>query len=83
MKRERVGHWTSGTAIGETCRVRDFTDRTCGANASHKIGEEIPDDHPAPIRHNLTAYVCCFHFKKLLGPRACELSVLGVGVDNG
>lgn len=43
---------------------------SCGVPATHKIGEEIFDDDPNPIRHNLTAYVCCFHFRQVVGP-AC------------
>lgn len=41
---------------------------SCGAPATHKIGEEIPGDDPMPDRHNLTAYVCCRCFTRLLGP---------------
>lgn len=64
------------------CSVLDHIyNRPCGASAMHKIGEEIPHDHPAPVRHNLTAYVCCFHFQKILGHRACQLSMMGVSVD--
>lgn len=78
-RRAQAGHWVSGTCDGETCHVRGAVDdRRCGANATHKLGEEIPYDHPMPERHNLTSYVCCFHFKKILGPKACELSALGV-----
>jgi hypothetical protein len=39
----------------------------CGAPATHKVGEEIPWDDPVPDRHNLTAYVCCAHFRLILG----------------
>lgn len=72
-KQSDYHHWVSGTVLGETCHVRGAVDdRPCGGNAAHKIGEEIPFDAPNANRHNLTAYVCCFHFKKILGPKACE-----------
>ena len=41
--------------------------RECGAQAHHKIGEEQFDDDPQPIRHNLTAYLCCYHFRRAMG----------------
>jgi hypothetical protein len=44
---------------GERCSL-------CGAPATHKVGEEIPWDDPVPDRHNLTAYVCCTHFRLIL-----------------
>jgi hypothetical protein len=53
--------------------------------ATHKVGEEIPHDEPMLIRkigsipvsmsarHNLTQYVCCRHFRAILGPAVtCE-----------
>lgn len=67
--RPNFGHFVSATADGEVCR--------CGLPATHKVGEEIPPDDPSlentatfpmSARHNLTAYVCCFHFTELLGP---------------
>jgi hypothetical protein len=77
-------HWVSGSTIGETCRVRGAVDnKPCGANAGHKLGEEIPHDDPHPMRHNLTAYVCCFHFKKILGPKACEWATANWGEVEG
>lgn len=39
----------------------------CGAPATHKVGEEMFADDPQPIRHNLTAYVCCQHFTAMMG----------------
>jgi hypothetical protein len=54
-------HFISTSCVGERCQI-------CGAPATHKVGEEIPHDDPLPARHNLTAYVCCRHFKTLLGP---------------
>ena len=41
--------------------------------ATHKIGEEILFDDPrnhAP-HHNLTAYVCCAHFKNIFAVKEC------------
>ncbi len=37
--------------------------------ATHKVGEEIlPDAPPERARtHNLTQYVCCYHFFQILG----------------
>lgn len=58
-----VPHFVSGSCKGEFCRI-------CNAPASHKVGEEIAWDDPNKIRHNLTAYVCCKHFKEIMGPFA-------------
>jgi hypothetical protein len=56
-------HHVSASCEGERCTA-------CGAPASHKVGEEIQWDDPQPNRHNLTAYLCCFHFAKVFGPAA-------------
>lgn len=48
-------HFTSAACRGERCSM-------CQDAATHKVGEEIMADDPNPIRHNLTAYVCCRHF---------------------
>lgn len=53
-------HFVSASA-GGPCAI-------CGERSTHKVGEEIPHDDPFQMRHNLTAYVCCRHFRKLLGP---------------
>lgn len=71
-------HFVSGSCKGVACRM-------CGKQATHKVGEEIPYDDPAqvraddvrfssdaPMRHNLTAYVCCDDFKKIVGPAATK-----------
>ena len=42
----------------------------CLAPATHKVGEEIMHDDPNPHRHNLTQYVCCEHFRAIVGPAA-------------
>jgi len=46
--------------VGEKC--------WCGAPASKKVGEEILPDDPEPHRHNLTSYVCAYHYAQLMGP---------------
>jgi hypothetical protein len=60
---------------GERCTI-------CGGQAHHKVGEEfldgqgdleMPGAFPIaswmnmPIRHNLTAYLCCGHFRQVMG----------------
>ncbi|OHA86614.1 MAG: hypothetical protein A3A96_01950 [Candidatus Zambryskibacteria bacterium RIFCSPLOWO2_01_FULL_39_39] len=60
-----MSHFVSGSCEGEKCRMcKDPTP------ATHKVGEEILSDDPNPIRHNLTAYVCCLHFGQIFGPVA-------------
>lgn len=54
-----MSHFVSKSCVGEFCR--------CGLQATHKVGEEIPDDDPAQARHNLTAYVCCLCFTGIMG----------------
>lgn len=46
----------SESCEGEFCSM-------CGKPATNKVGEEIMHDDPLPNRHNLTAYVCDYHFK--------------------
>lgn len=53
--------WKSKYCQGEKCR--------CGNDAIAKVGEEIFDDDPNPIRHNFTAYICKEHFEELFGIR--------------
>ena len=65
-----ITHFVSKSTIGEVCRI-------CGEQATHKVGEEISHDEPNPQfpgrtdikvgRHNFTAYVCCKHFRFILG----------------
>ena len=54
-------HFVSASCGGETCAV-------CRAPATHKLGECIMHDDPQPFRHELTAYVCCAHWRQVLGP---------------
>ena len=42
----------------------------CGADATHKVGEEIPRDDPYQNRHNFTQYVCCQCFVNIVGNAA-------------
>lgn len=56
-------HFVSAACAGECCAL-------CGEPATHKVGEELLPDDPQPARHNLTAYVCCAHFRMLFGPAA-------------
>ncbi len=63
-------HFVSATCGGEICGMcyRLGIDRP----ATHKVGEEIPDD--APFRgHNLTQYVCCEHFGSVVGPGSASI----------
>jgi len=53
-------HFVSAATRGEHCTV-------CRRSATHTLGEEIMADDPNPIRHNLTAYVCCTHYGMVLG----------------
>ncbi len=55
--------WRSQSVIGEKCRI-------CQKPAAAKVGEEIMSDDPNPHRHNMTAYLCEFHFIQVMGPAA-------------
>jgi len=56
-------HFVSKLCVGEVCSI-------CSTPASHKVGEEIASDDPNPMRHNLTAYICCTHFRIIMGGQA-------------
>jgi hypothetical protein len=62
-------HYVSKSCAGERCGpcLRNNGERV---PATHKVGEEIPFDDPLPMRHNLTQYVCCMHFTRIMGPAA-------------
>ena len=67
------GHFVSASCVGTRC------DR-CGAptQATHKVEEVVFDDAPPAEqqRHPLTAYLCCDHFRALMGPAAgCRAGV--------
>jgi len=53
-------HFVSASCKGEKCNI-------CKSPATHKVGEEILSDDPNPVRHNLTAYVCCKCFRLIMG----------------
>jgi hypothetical protein len=71
-------HFVSKYTEGVKCRICHHRP------ASHKVGEEIFDDDPCHIslggikatsRHNLTAYVCCYHYTLIVGSfSGCPLS---------
>lgn len=42
----------------------------CGRPAEHKVNENIFFDDPYPARHELTAYLCHYHFRQIMGPAA-------------
>jgi hypothetical protein len=53
-------HFVSAACKGERCTM-------CVDDATHKVGEEILFDDPnVGTGHNLTAYVCCYHFGMLM-----------------
>jgi hypothetical protein len=47
-------------------------DKIYYTQAFHKVGEEIFDDDPNPVRHNLTQYVCCDHFQMIMCQKDCS-----------
>jgi hypothetical protein len=53
------------SVVGETCLINN-----CGRDATHKVGEEILPGDPNGLRHNLTNYVCCRHYKMIFGELA-------------
>ncbi len=57
-------HFVSASCRGEKCQI-------CKAPATHKVGEEIFDDDPNQVRHNLTAYVCCKCLGMIFGSGCC------------
>ena len=57
-----VEHLVAASCGGERCGMC-FRDGV-SVNATHKVGEEL---YEGPIRHNLTQYVCCRHFKSIFG----------------
>lgn len=58
-KPELPPEYVPASCGGEKCSL-------CGKPAHRKVGEEIFDDDPQPIRHNLTAYVCYKHFTRIM-----------------
>jgi hypothetical protein len=64
----KVEHFVGQSCGGELCGVCFRAGKK--TPAAHKLGEEIPDDYPSQATHNLTQYVCCEHFKQVVGPGA-------------
>jgi hypothetical protein len=63
-----AAHLIIPSAVEERCSAREFqasrgAPSHCGEHATHKLGEEGSD----PQYHNLTAYVCCEHFRSIMG----------------
>jgi hypothetical protein len=68
---ELVWHQAPASCEGENCSALDLVDEAlvrCGSPARHKLAEEVFEDDPNPYRHELTAYVCCGHFIRIVGP---------------
>lgn len=53
-------HFVSVSCGDEKCRI-------CRSPATHKVDEKIAPDDPNPVGHNFTAYVCCEHFRLIMG----------------
>jgi len=58
-------HFVSVSCGGEICGMC-YRERKQTVPATHKVGEELPDDYPT-MRHNATQYVCCDHFASIMG----------------
>ena len=65
-----VEHFVSRSCVGEYCWPCRYEGKQ--EVATHKLGEEIPDDAPPEIAmsHNLTQYVCCKHFGQIVGDQS-------------
>lgn len=46
----------------------------CGIQAWHKVEEDIFECDSNPIRHPLSAYLCCEHFKMIVRHSSCEFT---------
>lgn len=62
-------HFVSKTTQGELCGMCYREGKS--VDATHKVGEEIPSDAKG-FGHNLTQYVCCIHFGKIIGPESAS-----------
>lgn len=49
--------------VGERCGFIRRHDIPCGEGARHKVGSEDPTKF-----HNLTQYLCCYHYAMVMGP---------------
>lgn len=67
--KDAQGHPVYASCGGEKCGIC-YRAGDKDVPARHKVGEEILDDDPVPVRHNLTQYVCCRHYVMIVGPWA-------------
>lgn len=75
-------HFVSASCGGVSCHI--CQDEGKKVPSSHKVGEEIPHDDPFQARHNLTAYVCCACFRKIMGKAVpCDLGEKTVPHQSG
>jgi len=70
-------HIVPASCVGERCLVCWHFLQTA-VPATHKLGEEILEGDADPIRHPLTAYVCCQHFQMVFGLTACSVRATDV-----
>ena len=69
-------HFVSAACRGEVCTM-------CREPATHKVGEERFHDDPNPYpTHNMTAYVCCWHFG-LIVRTVCDTGSPRDGIGSG
>lgn len=61
-----LDHFVSRSCVGENCGMCHRAG-VLGVPATHKVGEELPNDYPMH-RHNATQYVCCKHFADIVSP---------------
>jgi hypothetical protein len=64
-----TNHHVSASCEGEICGPC-FREWKVRCPARHKLVEEIPYGDPNPIRDELTQYVCCEHFRLIVGGAA-------------
>lgn len=72
-----MSHFVSASCGGQKCHIAG-----CGKPATHKVGEEMFEDDPRPIRHNATAYVCCEHFRMIMGNNSFVDSICPPETEN-
>ena len=72
-----MSHFVSASCAGEFCALHRHRDPlsllSSRVPSTHKVGEEILHDDPQPVRHNLTAYVCCDCYRLIFGSSACVM----------
>ncbi len=70
LKDKEVKFHVNESCVGEVCLINN-----CNRDATHKVEEVIIEGDPNPLRHPLTNYICCNHYKKVFGALAklqCE-----------